>query len=193
MNRIPASKRRGGFTIVETLVALSIMALIMVAIGFALQNASQATRTNALVAESRQRAMNGLNYTLSAIRRAKDIYLLDDAGNPLPNATYATKLETVRIKNLSNWADVAWAIFDLDTKDGHSYLRVVSEDGTSNPALDSVVALRFDCIPEKDGSRRQVTVKMSVRIADPLAPNDTSKSRILNLEATEVARGAIKP
>lgn len=181
---------------VEALFVIAITAIVIVAIGHALKNAAQSARVNAHILDTRQQAINGLNFVMNAIRQAKAIHLYDSSGNEVAtNVATAPKLKTVRVIDPSNGAELVYSTFDLDTAGGNSYLRVTNELGTSDPALDAVTALSFTAPVEPlDGlTRRQVTVNMAVRIVDPMAPHDLSKARILNLQAIEVARCIIKP
>jgi Tfp pilus assembly protein PilV len=187
-------RRRAGATLVEVLIALSITAALLTAVGLALDASVQGYQINEVETTLAQRARITMHRMLATIRAG-------GGHEPYSADAHATFV---------NGVDVTDSGIAFDTDDGHLTIyrydaankRVMAEiDGVSHVLLDGVDAFSLRLEPMKSAAHirsglnhdllRRVTILLTIRDADsattPL-PGEVRSGRTLTVSSSAVPR-----
>src|SRR5438445_7915316 len=86
-------KRQSGFTLIETLVAMTLMLIVVAAVMAALNDATQSTEAGSLMADTQENLRAGMNYMVRDLQQAGNG--IPQAGITIPNSGGASPTSSV--------------------------------------------------------------------------------------------------
>ena len=187
MSEMKAVRRNYGFTLIETLIAVSLCAMLMVAVAVVIFALIGGLRDNDGLARSRQSAVTSMNYMVNKVRRSVHIEVTSSTLKTIDAGTYNSDTHI--------WTPTSWTLFSYDNSVTPPKMTTTQSNSTGSAVLNNVTNLTFTGTTtggDLKNPNHYVTIAMTVTAPTTFDSRVTAKSLSFSLSTTALVRASLQ-